>query len=279
LIYFQGTLGSYSHQALTAFTEKFSLEEENNGLLESADVIESVFSQDNAFGFLPVENSIVGNVEINTQYLDKEPCHWIAEHYHRIDHCLMASPQNDFSRIKKVHSHPIALAQCRNFLLENNLEGIPCLDTAHSAKELSAHHDETIGVIASSLAAELYGLKILSSNIQNAKDNFTKFIFFCHTKNQILKSFTQNKMTLLFATAHRPGSLLSALEVFARYQINLTKLESKLDPQNPFHYFFTVDLLGDVQETKVNQMLSDLKKHTSSLRIIGRYQQGFLPKL
>lgn len=279
MIFFQGTLGSYSHQALCAFKDEHLIDLEIQGLLESSDVIDSVYKQDQAMGFLPIENSIVGNVAINTQLMELEPCYWIAEHFHRIDHCLMVNPGSSIEQITHVHSHPIALAQCRDYLHQHDLQAVSCLDTAQSAKELAQDPNATIGVIASSLAAKLYGLHILSHQIQNAKNNFTRFIFFTHSKNKKLYSFPKNKMTLVFATAHKPGSLLSALEVFAKHQINLTKLESKPDAHNPFHYFFTVDLLGDVEDHKFNLMLDDLKHHTSSLQIIGRYAQASLPIL
>jgi prephenate dehydratase len=276
MIFFQGALGSYSHQALACFMQEHSITNTIQGHLESSEVIDAVYSQDKAFGFLPVENSIVGNVAINTQFLDKEPCHWISEHYHRIDHCLMAPAGTALGDITQVHSHPIALAQCRDFLVKNNIQSVVCLDTAHSAKELAERPSKNTAVIASSLAAKLYGLQILSEHVQNAKDNFTRFIFFCHNRNKSLMNFPKNKMTLLFATAHRPGSLLRALEVFAHHQINLTKLESKLDPQNPFHYFFTVDLLGNVEEERFDLMIQDLQKHTSSLQVLGKYRQAIL---
>ncbi|WP_127714767.1 prephenate dehydratase [Halobacteriovorax sp. HLS] len=270
-IAFQGKKGAYSEMAILSYFQKDVIA---TGYDLSEEVCEALENDEVAIGVLPVENSIVGNVAVNVDLLLNHHFFIIGEIYLPIKHCLLARKGTKIEDIKTVKSHPIALAQCHDFLVRNRIKGIPEFDTAGSSELLSK--DDSLkeeGTISSSLSAQYYGLEILSDNIQKVETNFTRFVVFVKEKN-IPETLRQEKTSLAFSTNHNPGALLKCLEEFANHGLNLTKIESRPIPENPFMYTFFVDFLGSIHDQNVQDCLIKLKENTKSIKIFGSYPQG-----
>lgn len=264
---FQGTRGAYSEEALYRF---FSEDVEAVGFELSEQVGDAVEAEEVAMGILPVENSIAGNVAINMDLLYQHNFFIIGELYLPIHHCLMARPGVKLEDIKSVHSHPVALEQCRDFLNRHNIRPIPDFDTAGASKNLVARKSKDQGTISSRLCAEHYGLDILDDDVQKVKHNITRFQVFVK-EDRIPDGLLQEKTSIAFTTKHHPGALLGCLQEFAKADINLTRLESRPIPENPFAYVFFVDFMGALSDDKVKETLMALRNDASHIKVLGSY--------
>jgi prephenate dehydratase len=231
---FQGEPGAYSEEAARSY---FNEEIETCGYALSEQVFSALLKKDVAMALLPVENSIVGNVSVNMDLIYSEGVFAIGEMYLPIHHHLMALPGVKLSDIKKAYSHPIALAQCRDFLIQNDIEAVTDYDTAGSCKKLAKRQERHEAAIGSKLCAETYGLEILSDNIQKVTTNITRFLLLTREED-IPKGMIQSKTSIAFTAHHQPGALLDCLQIFKKYDINMTKLESRPLAENPFDYIF-----------------------------------------
>jgi len=267
---FQGVSGAYSHLALKHYFRDNQVEILPQNLSE--DVFKAVVEDRARFGFVPVENSIVGNVSVNMDLFYEYDVSIIGEFFLPINHCLLASAGANIDDIKQVHSHPIALAQCQKFLSDHNMRGLNDYDTAGSAKSISLLKDSSKAAIASELCAEYYNLKILAKNIQSTKTNITRFVCFSSEKNK--RSQSKEKMSLYIRTDHKPGALLKAITLFSIYQINLTRLQSRPVPENPFTYGFYIDLLCPKDFSLVEQALEELRAQNPVVKVLGLYKPG-----
>lgn len=266
-IAFQGTRGAYSEMTLRRF---FSEDVIPTGFDQSEEVCQAVLSGEAACGILPVENSIVGNVDINLDLLYRYNFFTIAEVYFQIKHNLLALPGVKLKEIKEVFSHPIALQQCYDFIKKNKLKAVPDYDTAGASKSLVERKLTHQATISSSLCAEYYNLEIIRSDIQKVSNNYTRFFIFVK-EDAIPISLIQEKTSLAFITNHHPGSLLNCLKKFAEFNINLTKIESRPIPENPFDYIFFADIQGGLNQDNVKDCLMALKQDTKSIKILGSY--------
>ncbi len=273
---FQGTKGSYSEEALYRYFGKEKVEP--IGIDLSEDVCTALENKDVAAAILPIENSIVGNVDVNMDLIFRHNFFAIGEVYLPINHCLMVNPGTRFQDIEIVHSHPIALAQCHDFFKENGLRPVPEYDTAGSARLLSERGAKNEATIGSRLCSEYYGLQVLNDKVQKVENNITRFLVFVR-ENDIPTGIGQEKTSIAFSTKHHPGALLGCLQEFSKNGINLTKLESRPIPENPFMYIFYVDFLGAIYEPHIKQCLQDLKKDASNIKILGSYPVGMRPDL
>lgn len=271
IVAYQGVRGAFSESALR---KHFGARAQARGLALSEEVFEAVKRGEADFGILPVENTIAGPVSVNTDLFLKEDVFVVGETYLRIEHCLLGI--GSLKDVRTVYSHPVALAQCQTFLKRHRLRGVPEYDTAGAA-ELVAHRglrDEA--AIASQECARAYGLRVLAKNIQSYRQNITRFLAFTR-HDRIPKRLKMQKTSLAFSTRHKPGALLSCLQRFAEHRINLTRLESRPIPENPFEYVFFVDLIGGREEPAVKAALSQIKKDAHRLKIIGSYPMGAKP--
>ena len=255
-IAFQGTRGAYSEEALYKFFGNTNIEAIGYELSEQ--VGDALESEEVAMGILPVENSIAGNVAINMDLLYQHRFFIIGELYLPIHHCLMARPGVKLEDLKSVHSHPVALEQCRDFLNKHNIKAIPDFDTAGASKNLVSRK------------SKYYGLEILNDDVQKVKHNITRFQVFVK-ENHIPDGIRQEKTSIAFSTKHHPGALLGCLQQFAKADINLTRLESRPIPENPFAYVFFVDFMGALTDEKVQQTLRNLKEDASHIKVLGSY--------
>src|SRR5581483_3680943 len=230
---FQGERGAFSDEAVKAY---FGKEAEPFPCRNFADVFRAVSSGDVAYGLVPVENSQAGSINDVYDLLRQHDLFVIGEISHPVNHCLLCLPGQQLSDIKRVISHPQALAQSDVFLRELGVEIVATYDTAGSAKMVREDNLEGVAAVAGAEAAELYQLEILANGIQTIKDNYTRFIVL--GREPAPRRPGAAKTMLVMATAHQPGSLYKCLGVLAANQINLLKLESRPSRQRAWEYVF-----------------------------------------
>jgi prephenate dehydratase len=224
-------------------------------------------------GVVPIENSLYGSVFETYDLLLQNSLSIIGELNLQINHHLLANENYELNKIKKVYSHPQALGQCSLFLKTlKNARLFPAYDTAGSALISLKDTQIPTAAVASRNAAELYGLKILKSNIQNNKENFTRFLVI--SKKKITKGFHNPKTSICFELKSIPGALFKALSVFALRDINLLKIESRPIPHKLFEYVFYMDLSGNMEDTKVKNALNHLSEISLTLKSFGSYEAG-----
>jgi len=221
---------------------------------------------------MAIENSIAGSIIPNYTLLLGSDLKIVGEIYTRISHQLMVLPGQTIDDLKEVHSHPMAIEQCRKFF-----DGYPDIhlvetaDTALSARNVSENNEKTIGAIAGKRAAELYGLDIIGAGIETVKNNYTRFLIL--SREHALNGNGANKASLHFKVHHGPGSLQQALEIFTRYGINLSKIQSFPVIEKEWQYYFHCDLeFQDRQQYE--EAINALKPATEMLNILGVYKKG-----
>ena len=267
-IAFQGEKGAYSESAVYKF---FGESVEVKPCRDLAEAFESVDKQETQFGVVPVENSLEGSVNQTYDLFLKYDLKVCGEVIIRVSHCLVANIETTLKQVKTIYSHPQALAQCRNFLERSGWELIPTYDTAGSAKMLKEKALKDAAAIASEKAAELYGLKILAREIEDTPNNYTRF--FVLSKDDSPKT-GNDKTSIIFAAAHKPGSLYQALGEFAKRGISLTKIESRPTKQTPWEYNFYLDFEGHRSEPRCIEALEALKEYSAFIKILGSYPKA-----
>ena len=262
---YQGEPGAYSEDAvLQVFPEAEPMPCETVRL-----VFSRVTSAEAAFGVVPLENSQAGSV--NQTYdllLHTSLVSIVGEVVVPVDHALLGLPGARLEDIKRVYSHPQALAQSEEFLASLRVEVVPVHDTAGAARMVAEAGRSEDAAVASVEAGTRRGLSVLAERIQTYPDNFTKFAVI-GTGDPGLGQ--PDKTSLVFAVADRPGSLVGALQAFADRGINLTKLESRPRRGAPFEYVFYVDLETAADREEVDEALGEVRTHTSMLRVLGSY--------
>lgn len=273
LVAFQGAKGAYSELAIRTCLAGF--EPEPLPCREFEDAFRAVRDGRAAFAMLPVENALTGsildNFDLFLQYNDMEI---VAEHRLRIQHNLIAKPEASLEDIVEVYSHPQGLLQCANFLDRYPLwKRTVYYDTAGSVEMVAAHGDKSRAAIASALAAETYGMKIIAPGIETNARNYTRFALIRKIggDQSWLRWPKHDKASVVFGLADRPGSLLEALAVFAGHGLNLKKIESRPIHGKPFEYMFYVDLEMPTGAKDLSIALASLAPCTSSLRLLGEY--------
>jgi prephenate dehydratase len=221
------------------------------------------------YGVLPIENSIGGSIHRNYDLLMENHLPIVGEVEVPVVHHLLALPGASLSAIKRVYSHPQALAQCERFLRTlSGVEIIATYDTAGSAKMVQDGKLTDTAAIASARAGEIFGLAPLASSIQDFSDNITRFIVI---GRRPLSNDPPDKTTIVFSLPNEPGSLFKALSVFALRGIDLTKLESRPIPGRPWEYLFYVDLGIARDEVACARALAHLGEFAPMLRTLGTY--------
>lgn len=263
---FQGEPGAYSEAALLEF---FGDKVNAVGNARFEDVFDAVENGSCQYGFIPIENSLAGSIHRNYDLLREHNLHIIGETTLRIRHCLIAVPGASMESIKLVTSHPQALEQCRGTL--NKWKGIrikEVYDTAGAVKQLAESRNQTTAAIASSRAAEIYGMDILAEGIEDDAANYTRFLVL---STQPVDPGPDSKTSILVGLINQPGSLFKALSVFALRDIDLTKLESRPLIGQPGQYLFYIDFLGSRTDEKVMRALNHLEEYAILLRVLGSY--------
>ncbi len=223
-------------------------------------------------GVMAIENSIAGSILPNYTLLQKSGLRIVGEVYLQIRQQLLVNPGVQLADIREVHSHPMAIQQCLDFLDRHNWRLVETEDTALSAKLIRKHHSKHIAAIASKLAAEIYGLDILAPNIHTLKHNYTRFLIL-RRAGEVEESASANKASINFHTDHSRGSLARVLNCIADAGINLSKLQSMPIPGSDFRYSFHADMEFDDRK-QLDQALTELDNRTASLQVLGVYKNG-----
>lgn len=264
-VVFQGEYGAYSQEAIYQF---FGQEAEAIPLRTFEAVFAAVDGGQADYGMLPVENTVAGSVVQAYDLLLEHDLRIWAEVVLRVHHCLLALPGTKLTDLRRVRSHPQALAQCQRFLARHNLEPEPFYDTAGAARELAEHPQADCGAIASRIAAETYGLEVLAADIEDVPWNYTRFFVL---SDHDPPRAQRNKTSLVFAVRHVPGALHACLEEFAVRGINLTRIESRPRGNRPWHYIFYLDFEGHWQDQECEKALLGLLRKASFVKMLGSY--------
>ncbi len=243
-----------------------------------ADTFDEVVSlvQNNAgadVGLMAIENSIAGSLLYNYDLINKSSLTISGEIFLRIKHNLLALQGTGIQDLTEVHSHHMAIAQCKEFFrFHPHIKLVETKDTAESAKRISELQLPHIGALASDLAAKLYDLEIVVPGVETNKRNYTRFIVLDHFMNAP-SDHAFDKVSLSFAVSHEIGSLYRALKVLNDLGANLTKIQSAPIAGRPFEYLFFVDFMLEDQE-KFGVLIQGLSETTKGLKILGRYKAG-----
>jgi prephenate dehydratase len=228
---------------------------------------------------IPIENTLHGSVIENYDHLLQFGLPIVCETNVRIVHHLIAPPGLRFPQVRRVYSHPVALNQCLKFFAAHpQIERIPFFDTAGSVKMVMADRPEGAAAIASAVAAEIYGARILRRSIEDDRRNFTRF-FLLRRKDAVRgipggAAGRGYKTSLVFSTRNVPGALFRTLSVFALRDISLTRIESRPLRGKPWEYLFYVDLAGRTDDPPVRNALNHLAEITDFQRVLGCYPRG-----
>ncbi len=246
--------------------------------LTFSELFEKVKNSPSLLGIVAIENTLVGSILPNYTLLKDSGLAIVGEYKLRIKHNLMALHGQRIEDLKEVHSHPMALMQCEGFFKQYpHIKLIESDDTALSAKEIAENKTPGIGAIASSLAAELYGLDILSHSIEDNKKNFTRFLIVSDKTRAEMSEITSgkaiDKASLAFSLDHEEGSLSKVLTILAFYNINLTKIQSNPVVGREWEYIFYIDLTFK-SYTRYLQSLDAIRPLCNRLRVLGEYMQG-----
>ena len=224
------------------------------------------------FVLSPIENSLAGSVHRAFDLLVESGLSIIGEVVIPISLNLIALPGATLEQITAVESHPVALAQCEKFFRAHpSLKRIAAEDTAGSVREIMQAGDPARAAIAGRRAAEIYGGNILMEHLEDDTENYTRFLLLSASANGAAPA---DKLSLVFQLPHRPGSLHRALEVFARRNINLMKIESRPVHGRPWEYRFYIDLQASIAEPEVAAAIAELGKHAVNLKILGSYRSA-----
>ncbi|GER88850.1 prephenate dehydratase [Dictyobacter vulcani] len=270
---FQGERGAFGDEAVRSyFGRHLPSTAEAIPYRAFSDVFRAVAAGEVDYGLVPVENSQAGSINDVYDLLRQHDLFVIGEIGHPVNHCLLALPGQKIGDIKRVISHPQALAQSDIFLRELGAEIVATYDTAGSAKMVREEQLQGVAAVAGAGAAELYELDILARGIQTIKDNFTRFIAL--GREPAPRRAGQAKTMLVMATAHQPGSLNNCLAFLASNQINLLKLESRPSRQRAWEYVFYLDLEGHREDPAVRSALADLASHTTFCKVLGSFERS-----
>lgn len=256
----QGIKGSFHHQVAQ---EYFDNNIEVDECLSFEDLVDSLLQNKSNQAVMAIENSIAGAIIPNYALIDKNNLEIIGEYYLDIHQNLMALKNQKIEDILEVHSHPMALLQCMEFLKKYpNIKLVEDKDTAETARRIHQKQLKGIAAIASKTASQLYELEILAPEIQTVNNNMTRFVIVSKNKTEI-NNLIINKASLKFELNHKRGSLAAILNVMSDCKLNLTKIQSLPKIETPWKYSFFVDVTFDDY--------SDFQKAKSIIEIMAEY--------
>ncbi len=264
----QGIKGSFHHQVVKEyFSENVDIDE----CLSFEELIDSLIAGKSDQAVMAIENSIAGPIIPNYALIDKNNLHIIGEHYLNIQQNLMALKGQQIEDIKEVHSHPMALLQCMDFLKQYpNIKLIEDKDTAETARRIQEKQLTGIAAIASVTASEMYDLDIIASSIQTIKNNMTRFVII-KKQNSFLPESEINRASIKFELDHKRGSLAAVLNVMSDCKLNLTKIQSLPKIETPWKYSFFVDVTFEKYEdfAKAKALLNIMAEY---FKVLGEYK-------
>ncbi|HVH11124.1 MAG TPA: prephenate dehydratase [Gemmatimonadales bacterium] len=272
-IAFQGELGAYSEEALLLSHP----EAEPQPHREFRAVVEAVLARRAELGLLPIENSLVGSIATNFDLIAESGLAVVGEVVSAVHHCLLGVPGATRDAVRRVLSHPVALAQCERFLRTlAGVEVVAFYDTAGAAAEVARRGDRSLAAIAGVLAANRYRLAILAERIEDEPHNQTRFLVVA-LEPAPPPPGVPAKTTLLLKLPHRPGTLARALAPIAAAGLNLTKLESRPDRTTPWEYLFYLDVEARAADPAMAGAIRELEAQGAVVIVLGDYPR-FTPR-
>ncbi len=271
IVAYQGTDGAWGH---IAAQRHFSAREhgvEFRAFETFREMLEAVRSGIAHFGMLPIENTTAGSINEAYDLLAQMDLALVGEEIQKVEHCLMALDEVPLERIRRILSHPQAIAQCAAFL-----SGLPhshveaFANTALAARKVRDDQDLSQAAIGSDDAARIWGLKVIARGITDQRENFTRFVV-AGPRHLPCDPRIACKTSLIFATRHEQGALVACLNVLANRGLNLTKLESRPRPGTPWEYVFYVDFEGNLKAPETESAIKELTAHVISLKVLGCY--------
>ena len=269
-ISFQGVEGAYSHLAV----QEFFPESEPVPCKTFEIAISKAESEEVDFAMIPIENSAAGRVADIHRLLPKSDLHINYEHFQRVEHKLLIHPESKIENIKKIISHEQALAQCSNKIQELDFDILIGADTAGSAKNISENKVLDTAAIASSLAADIYTLKIVDESFANSKNNITRFYVMSKDENKEYDSQKKYISSFLFAVNNTPGSLFKVMGGFATNNVNMIKLESYNYGANFVITEFYCEIEGHPDQENTKLALEDMNHYCSKVRKLGVFEKS-----
>lgn len=266
----QGGRGSFHELA----ANKFFREKHDYVLCETfKSLFDNLKKEKNNYGVVAIENTVAGTILPNYAMLRNSEMQIIGEVYLRIQQNLMALPRQKIENLKEVHSHPMAILQCHDFFEKYpHIKLIESVDTALSAKWIAENQLKNIGAIAGANAASLYRLEILAENIETNKKNFTRFLVI-KNKHLINDNVKADKASVCFNVPHVKGSLAKVLSIFAKHNINLTKIQSLPLPGKEWEYYIHIDLEFD-DYANYKKVMEYVQTSVTEFKILGEYKRG-----
>ena len=267
-IVYQGVPGSYSEEALKRF---FPDDVETINVNEFSDTIKYIREGKADYGILPVENSSTGSVNESVELLSDNMCYIVGEVILPVVHNFAVKKGTKIENIKEVYSHEQGFLQCRDFLSQHpDWKTIPYLNTAIAAKHVSEDKDFNKAVIASSRAADIYGLEILQHEINKKKINSTRFAVFT---DKFIVEEKADKISVMLTLPHKSGSLYNMLKILADKGLNMIKIESRPMPDRNWEYVFYIDFEGNICENRCVSALKEIKNNSGFFKIMGNYKK------
>jgi len=274
LVGYQGTEGAYSELAAKRHFADAGRPVRCVGYHSFTEMLEALRAGSVDYAVLPIENSIAGSINESYDLLAKMGLFLVGEEFQPIAHCLIGAADVPVSDIRRVYSHPVALAQCGEFLatLEDcHVEAF--VDTAMAVEKVKQDGDATQAAIASEQAADLHGLPILRRHIADHPENYTRMVIVAPEAAHYDRGVAC-KTSLIFSTTHEKGALARCIGIFAERGLNLTKIESRPKPDTPFEYIFYMDFEGNIDREMTQAALDDLEEVTTFLIVLGSYPIG-----
>jgi len=266
-VVFQGLLGAYSHLACRRVLPHMHA----RPMDAFEDAFAAVLDGKAKYAMTPIENSVAGRVADIHRLMPESGLYITAEHFMRVNHHLLAPEGATLKTIKTVRSHVHALGQCRAFIRSHGLKAVVHADTAGAAAELASHGDVTEGAIASALAGEIYGLKTLGVNIEDADHNTTRFLLLARRPVWQKAGSIRLMTTFVFRVRNVPAALFKAMGGFATNGVNMTKLESYMVGGSFEATQFYADVEGHPDDRNVKLALEELAFFSHEVRILGTY--------
>ena len=263
-----GVAGSFSESAAQcAFPQG-----ETRGYATFAQAAEAAQNGAADYALLPVENSFAGAVLPTYGLLEGLQLHIVGETLRRVRHQLVALPGATIEGLRTISSHPQAIAQCDAFLATVPWARlVPSANTAISAQEVAASGDLTRAAIASTRAAERYGLTVLRADIQTSQTNTTRFLILSREETPLA---APDKATVVFRVNDEVGALARVLASFAENGLNMSRIESRPLPETPFQYFFSADFVGAMDAAHLRRAMDKARPLTGEIRLLGVYPRG-----
>lgn len=236
------------------------------------DMFAAVRSSDADCCVAPIENSLAGSIHRNYDLMIESGLRIFGETNVKIVHNVIAAPEVTLASIRRIYSHPVALAQCLRFFRANpEIEAIPTHDTAGAVREVLDRQRPDEAAIASARAAEIYGGTILATSVEDHQQNFTRFLLLAASDVQPIEPARRWKTSLMLRLPDKPGALFRALGAFAMFDIDLSKIESRPVEGRPWEYAFYMDVIGRRTEGALERAISNLEEMADELHVLGSY--------